>query len=410
MTMIFQPKNLSNNIAIREKNGTTDLNSYISTQITVTKGPSTIKIENKDLSKDINAILSTPVTKETNFMEKEKKDGCNENGPIKNELNELKLQIEEEFYRNKMAYENFELLEYIGKGKDTYVYKSMVKKTKKNVAMKIISIKENKKNTNEVNIHSKLKHINIIDFYANFEIKKNELDCIIIDYCKLGNLIEFQNNLIKKNYLSETMLCFFVYQILDGLNYLHRNKIGHLDLKPQNIVVDEYLVIKIIDFTISLNYSKIKSTKIKLPRMGTSFFMAPEVLNSDIINVKDINKVDLYSLGVIIYFLAFGYFPFDLDKDDIKDYTKIYQKIKNELKIDNEDNYYSPYFIDFIQKLLENDINKRIDINQALNHYWVKGAQILLDEKEKNFNASQFLSYLVADHIKNFDDYIKRQK
>ena len=59
---------------------------------------------------------------------------------------------------------------------------------------------------------------------------------------------------------------------------------------------------------------------------------------------------------------------------------------------------------------MENDINKRIDINQALNHYWIKGAQILLDEKEKYFNASKFLSYLIADHIQNFDDYIKRRK
>ena len=341
------------------------------------------------------------------MIKNENKDFSNEQAQIKNEL---RMKIEEEFHKNKIAYENFELLDHIGSGKDTFVFKSIAKKTKKIIAMKIISIKDNKKNTNEINIHTKLKNKNIIEFLANFEIKKNELDCLIIDYCKFGNLIDFQNNILKKNYLSETMLCFFCYQILNGLNYLHRNKIAHLDLKPQNIVIDEYLTIKIIDFSISINYSKIKSKKIKLPRMGTSFFMSPEILNSDIINVKDLNKVDLYSLGVILYSLAFGYFPFELDKDDIKDYKRIYEKIKKELKIDNEDNYYSPYFIDFIQKLLENDINKRIDIGQALDHYWIKGAQILLNEKENIFNASKFLSYLIADHIKNFDDYIKREK
>ena len=82
--------------------------------------------------------------------------------------------------------------------------------------------------------------------------------------------------------------------------------------------------------------------------MDTSFFMNPEVLNSDIINVKDLNKVDLYSLGVILHSLAFGYFPFESDKNIIKDYKRIYEKIKKELKKDNEDNYYSPYFIDLI--------------------------------------------------------------
>lgn len=360
-------------------------------------------------SNEANADISTQATKETkiNFNKIEDKDNSNENNQNKNEL---KMKIEEEFLKNKIAYENFELLEFIGSGKDTFVYKSAVKKSKKIVAIKIISIKNNKKNTNEISIHTKLKNKNIIDFYVNLDIKKNELDCFIIEYCNFGNIINFKNNLLKKNYLSETILCFLSFQILNGLNYLHRNKIAHLDLKPENIVIDEYLTIKIIDFSISLNYSKIKSKKIKLPLMGTSFYMSPEVLNSDIIDVKDLNKVDLYSLGVVIYFLAFGYFPFELEKDDIKQYNKIYEKIKKELKIDNEDNYYSPYFIDFIQKLLENDISKRIDINQALNHYWIKGCEILLNEKENIFNAKNFLIYLVADHFKNFDDYIRIEK
>ena len=48
---------------------------------------------------------------------------------------------------------------------------------------------------NEINIHAKLKNQNIIEFLVNFEIKKNELDCLIIDYCRFGNLIDFQNNI-----------------------------------------------------------------------------------------------------------------------------------------------------------------------------------------------------------------------
>ena len=47
----------------------------------------------------------------------------------------------------------------------------------------------------------------------------------------------------------------------------------------------------------------------------------------------------------------------------------------------------------FMKNLLEKDINKRISIQDALNHYWIKGATILLDEKEKCFNQSSFISY-----------------
>ena len=89
----------------------------------------------------------------------------NENKDISNEkvqIKELRMKIEKEFHKSKITYENFELLDHIGSGKDTFVFKSIIKKTKKIIAMKIISIKENKKNANEINIHTKLKNKNII--------------------------------------------------------------------------------------------------------------------------------------------------------------------------------------------------------------------------------------------------------
>ena len=67
---------------------------------------------------------------------------------------------------------------------------------------------------------------------------------------------------------------------------------------------------------------------------------------------------------------------------------------------------YSSYFIDFLSKLLEKDINKRINIYEALNHYWIKGANLLLDEKEKSYYNNNFLCYLLVNHIKMFEDYI----
>ena len=323
-------------------------------------------------------------------------------------LNDSKFQ--KYFEKNIQFLENFELLEFIGSGSESEVYKVNIKSSKKTVAMKMISIKKNEnKNINEINISKKLKNKNIINYYLSYEIEKNEAFCIIMDYGKHGNLIDFQKNLLSKNYLSESILCFLTYQILNGLKYIHMCKITHFDLKPQNIIVDEYLNIKIIDFSISLDYKKIDSNEIKLPFRGTSFYMAPEVLKSDTINKKDLNKVDLYSLGIILYYLAFGFYPFELNYEDAKKYDIIYNKILKDLKFENEDNYYSSHFIEFVTKLLEKDINKRININEALNHYWVKGANILFEEKEKTYNASNFLGYLVTDHFKNFDDYIQKK-
>ena len=95
-----------------------------------------------------------------------------------------------------------------------------------------------------------------------------------------------------------------------------------------------------------------------------------------------------------------------MDKNDSKE---ILRKIENEeLEMEKEMNY-SPSFMDFLSKLLEKNINKRINIQGALNHYWIKGSQLLLEEKEKLGNTSSFLNYLLADHIKIFNDYVKAQ-
>ena len=78
--------------------------------------------------------------------------------------------------------------------------------------------------------------------------------------------------------------------------------------------------------------------------------MALEVIESAIINKNDLNKIDLYSFGVTLYNLAFASFPFCLNREDSKDYDKIYYKIRNnKLESDYEDNIFSFVFIDFLK-------------------------------------------------------------
>ena len=302
----------------------------------------------------------------------------------------------------------YEIVECIGLGSESVIYKSIHKKTNRTIAMKfIIKEKDEKININEYNILKKLKNFNIITYFGLYEIKKNELDCIIMEYAKFGNIRDFQKNILKRKDLSEQLLCYFTFQILNGLKYCNMCKITHFDLKPQNIIIDDYLTAKIIDFSVSLDYSKINSNKIKLPFRGTSFYMAPEVIKRKTINIKDLNKIDLYSLGVILYHLSFYTYPYNLNNEDRSDYDKIYNKITtNELTFNNEYNSFSLHFIDFLKRLLEKDINKRINIYEALNHYWIKGGNILFNEKEKILNVNSFLMNLTSNYIMSFNEYI----
>ena len=60
---------------------------------------------------------------------------------------------------------------------------------------------------------------------------------------------------------------------------------------------------------------------------------------------------------------------------------------------------------------MEKDIERRISMSDALNHYWINGGRLLLDEQEKLFNDEKFLSYLLSllsDYISDFNTYIRK--
>lgn len=348
-------------------------------------------------------------------------DAGNDNVEIVSKYNESKKIKEEDLLnplnltnylkgKNITIFEDFELQELIGKGRDSYVYRTLVKKNGRITCVKL-SKREKcvKRNMKELEISKKLRNKNIINTIGASSIIKNELDLIMMEYARNGNLRDFQMNLIRRKTLSESLLCYISRQILEGLKYMHMSKIAHFDLKPQNIIIDDYLNAKIIDFSVSLDYSKIQSKTIKLPFRGTNFYISPEVIKEDKINVSDLNKIDLYSLGVILHKFAFNFYPYDLSSDDSQNYDKIYNKIMKEWEVKDVSSKYSSYFIDFLNKLLEKDINKRININEALNHYWIKGSNILFDEKEKLCNANIFLSSLITDHFKDFNIYMKSE-
>lgn len=309
-------------------------------------------------------------------------------------------------------HENLELLSYINHGSMGIVFEGKLKKAhfQPKLAIKFKfdkKPKKEKKESQEVTILKKLHHNNIIEIYS--QVNMNEFSQFsVLESAKYGDLIHFQEEILKRKVMSETMLNYFTYQILEGLSYMHKCKVVHMDIKHGNILVNSNLNIKIIDFSISCLYNDFHPLDlVKFPRVGTSKYMSPEILGGVNMKAKEACKIDLYSLGVTLYFSAIGSYPYNIDNIENKQYDQILNSIKtNKLEFPEKPKL-SPMFKDFLSKLLEKDYRKRFNIVQALNHPWMKGTIIISEEKENTNCIENFLINLVTDKIMKFNEYLK---
>ena len=328
---------------------------------------------------------------------------------------ELKVFMEQNY---PQFFENFELSEYIASGSSGNVFKGIYKQNKKQVAIKVLKNRYNKEKKDkekilsrikqEMDISSKLHNINIMETYAY--INKNEnCNFCVLEYGKNGDLENFMRHLLKRMIISETAVNYFGKQILEGLEYLHKRcKIVHMDIKPGNILIDAGLSAKIADFSVSCSYAHFEPENlVKFPFVGTGKFMPPEIIEKANMKIKESEKIDIYSLGVTLYCLFYGMYPYKLHEVKGKDYDKILEKIKNEKLEFPEGRKISSLFKDFLIKTLEKDHSKRINLREALNHPWIKASKAIFDEKENLGCLENFLIKLITDGIANFNELIK---
>ena len=282
------------------------------------------QIENSDISRqENNNILDSNYSSSTMASQSDKQ--------LYNNVPKMKDFIREKY--NKF-FENFELTNFISAGGTGKVFEGYLKKAKKrqNLAFKF-KISENKKidkDSQEIAILKKLHHKNITEIYAF--IKMNDFSNFsVLELAKHGDLEHFQKKLLKRKVLSETIICYFTKQILESLQYIHKCKIIHMDIKEGNILVDSNLNTKLTDFSVSCSYLAFHPEDIvKFPYVGTSKYMSPEIIERTHMKIKEGCKIDIYSLGVTLYDLAFGIYPYNLDEVGSKDYENILKKIKEE--------------------------------------------------------------------------------
>jgi serine/threonine protein kinase len=106
--------------------------------------------------------------------------------------------------------------------------------------------------------------------------------------------------------LDESLVTFYTEQLISAVEYVHFKGYAHLDIKLDNIMLDDYFNIRLSDFGSAL---KVEDDPITELRRGTPKYMAPEVFNLQPGEYFDALKADMYSMGVCIYLMLFKRFP-----------------------------------------------------------------------------------------------------
>ncbi|CAD8131931.1 unnamed protein product [Paramecium octaurelia] len=229
-----------------------------------------------------------------------------------------------------------------------------IKQIKKNSIIK----EEESRLFSEMNILKNLDHPHIVKLFELFQDENNYY--LVTEYLSGGELFD---RIKKMSSFSESIAADYIRQILLATAHCHEQQIVHRDLKPENIIFiseDPKSQLKVIDFGTS---RKFDNQKVMSKRLGTPYYIAPEVLGHSYTE-----KCDIWSCGVILYILLCGY-PLFVGKTE----NQILEKVKTgKFTFDPED--WDPISKEakaFITKLLRVDASKRLSAKQALEDPWL---------------------------------------
>ena len=289
-------------------------------------------------------------------------------------------------------HKKYEVLGVVGEGAYGIVYKCRNKETDKFVAIKKFKEIEDKlvqkTMKRELKMLQMLKHDNVVDFQEAFIYKENLF--LVFEYVE-KNLLEVLEKYPEG--LNPKLIRSFVFQMCKAVHYLHMKNIIHRDVKPENLLVDENMNLKLCDFgfarKISLNQEN-NNVDAMTDYVATRWYRSPELLLSNGIYGPE---VDYWAIGCIMGELADGnpMFPGENEVDQLDCIIKVLGNLpsdlenmfysneiyngKDLLQVSRPESLERRYFgklgptaIDFMKGLLQLDPNKRLNDENIFKH------------------------------------------
>ena len=214
----------------------------------------------------------------------------------------------------------------------------------------------------EIDIQSRIEHENIIKILYAYEDKES-FD-LVMEYAPNGNLFHY---IRKNNGLNELQSFQLFIQVVNAVNFLHKNDLIHRDIKPENILLfnnekdKNNFLVKLCDFgwCVKLDGETRKTF------CGTTEYMSPELIEH-----RGYNKeIDVWSLGILLYEMIHGYSPFRPNKPKFNE-KDVFENIKkHNLKFGKK---VSERCKNLIYNLLAFNKNKRYKVEDIYNSEFVQ--------------------------------------
>ncbi|KAJ3150276.1 hypothetical protein HDU86_006667 [Geranomyces michiganensis] len=258
-------------------------------------------------------------------------------------------------YSGDIDLRHFELLRCVGKGAFGKVRIVEKKDTNKLYALKYINKLQCIKMRAVPNIFRERAILEEIDhpFVVNlrFAFQDDENMFMVLDLMNGGDM---RYHLDRLGGFPQAVVRFIAMELICALSYLHKKQVVHRDLKPDNVLFDQYGHVSLTDFNIAVHYNLKRLTS----QSGTLSYMAPEVFTK----VGYSWPIDWWSLGVLLYEALFGKRPFRGHTDEeLKDnimHQELHIPICN--LVTNKPVPLDPEGENFLRRLLERDVRKRI--------------------------------------------------
>ncbi|XP_055493765.1 serine/threonine-protein kinase 17B-like [Leucoraja erinacea] len=261
----------------------------------------------------------------------------------------------------------------LGRGKFAVVKKCVEKASGKEYAAKFLKKRRRGLDCTSDIIHEiailemAKSNPHVIDLYEVYETIHEII--LVLEYAAGGEIF----NLCvadRDEAPTEKEVIRLLQQTLEGVAFLHRNHIVHLDLKPQNILLTNSLPlgdIKIVDFGLSRRVGSVGELR---EITGTPEYIAPEILNYEPISTE----TDMWSIGVLVYMMLTGESPFQ-GEDKQETFLNISQ-----INVDYSDEIFegvSKTAVEFIQQLLVKKPEDRLNAEACLFHPWLRTEELM---------------------------------